>query len=384
LKEAIGYQLSAISFFVLLSGCGSPETHTKAAAPTPLPVQIATTAEQDWPDTYDATGTVRARTAAAVSSKLMGHVQEVNFHLGDHVREGQLLVTLDSRDLDANVRRAEAAREEVRSAIPEAENGIAAAKANLDLAQATFRRMEELASKKSISNQEFDEAAARLKAAQANYGMAQARRVQLDSKLAQVEQEIRAAAVVRDYTKITAPFAGVVTVKSVEPGTLASPGVPLLTIEKEGGYRLEVSVEESRIASIRPGQQATVSIEALGRKLDSRVSEVVPSVDASSRSYVVKLDLPAVAQLRSGMFGQATFQSGATHVVSVPLTALQERGQLVSVLVAEESTARTRLVTAGRRNKDAVEILSGLTAGEKVIVSAPAGLVDGGRVEIRQ
>jgi len=291
---------------------------------------------------------------------------------------------LDSGDLDANIRRAEAAREEVRSAIPEAENGIAAAKANLDLAQATLKRMEELASKKSISNQEFDEAAARLKAAQANHGMAQARRVQLDSKLAQVEQEIRAAAVVRDYTKITAPFAGVVTVKSVEPGTLASPGVPLLTIEQEGGCRLEVSVEESRIASIRPGQQATVSIEALGRKLDARVSEVVPSVDASSRSYVVKLDLPAVAQLRSGMFGQATFQSGATHVVSVPLTALQERGQLVSVLVAEESTAHTLLVTAGRRNKDAVEILSGLNAGEKVIVPVPAGLVDGGRVEIRQ
>ena len=384
MRRAIGYQLSAISFLLLLSACGGPETHTRAAAPTPLLVQTIAVTAQEWPDTYEATGTVRARAATAIASKVMGHVQEVNFRLGDHVREGQLLVTLDSRDLEANVRRVEAAREEVRGAIPEAESGIAAAKANLDLAQATFKRMEELAAKKSISNQEFDEAAARLKAAQANFGMAQARRAQIDSKLAQVDQEIRAAAVVRDYAKITAPFAGVVTVKSVEPGTLASPGAPLLTIEQEGGYRLEVAVEESRIASIRQGQQAAVFIEALGQRLDARVSEIVPSVDASSRSYLVKLDLPPLAQLRTGMFARATFPSGATRVVSVPLTALQERGQIVSVLVAEDSTAHTRLVTAGRRNKDAVEILSGLDAGEKVIVAPPAGLVDGGRVEIRQ
>jgi multidrug efflux pump subunit AcrA (membrane-fusion protein) len=293
----------------ILTNCGNDELRSAAAAaPAPLPVHTTTITAQQWPDIYEATGTVRARTSAVISSKVMGHVLEVTFRLGEHVREGQMLATLDSRDLEANVRRAEAARAEVQSAIPEAENGIAAAKANLDLAQATFKRMEELASKKSISNQEFDEASARLKAAQANYEMACARRSQLDSKIAQVEQEIRVAIVVRDYTKITAPFAGVVTAKSVETGTLASPGVPLLTVEQEGGYRLEVSVEESRISAIRLGQRATVSIEALDRKLDARVSEIVPSVDASSRSYVVKLDLPLLAQLRSGMFGRHSRQ----------------------------------------------------------------------------
>ena len=100
--------------------------------------------------------------------------------------EGQLLVTLDSQDLDTKVRRAEAAEAEVVSAIPEADNGVAGAKANLDLAQSTFKRMEELASKKSISNQEFDESSARLKSAQAAYEMARSKRAQLDSKRAQV------------------------------------------------------------------------------------------------------------------------------------------------------------------------------------------------------
>src|ERR1043166_8785010 len=148
----------------------------------------------------------------------MAYVQEVSARVGDRVREGQPLVTLDARDLESNVRRAEAARAEVRSATPEADNGIAAAKANLDLAQSTFERIEQLASKKSVSNQEFDEASARLKAAQASYHMARAKRSQLDSKLAQVEQEVHSAAIVRDYARITAPFAGIVTARSAEPG----------------------------------------------------------------------------------------------------------------------------------------------------------------------
>src|SRR5208337_1442179 len=101
---------------------------------------------------YEATGTVRALTTATISSKVMGYVQ-VNVQVGDHVREGQPLITLEVRDLDVSVRRAEAGRAEVESAIPELENATAAAKANLDLAQATFKRMEELAAKKSISNQ---------------------------------------------------------------------------------------------------------------------------------------------------------------------------------------------------------------------------------------
>ena len=123
----------------------------------------------------------------------MAYVRQVAVQVGDRVREGQLLVTLDSQDLDTNVRRAEAADAEVMSAIPEADNGMAGAKANLDLAQSTFKRMEELSAKKSISNQEFDESSARLKSAQAAYEMARVKRAQLDSKRAQVQQEIRAA-----------------------------------------------------------------------------------------------------------------------------------------------------------------------------------------------
>jgi multidrug efflux system membrane fusion protein len=227
-------------------------------------VSTVTAATETWPSNYEATGTVRARTSAVISAKLMGYVREVKVQAGDRVREGQLLVTLDTRDLDVSSRRAEAAREEVRSSVPEADSAVAAAKANLDLAQVTFDRMRDLFQKTSISNQEFDEASAKLKAAQAAYEMAQARRLQLNSKLAQVDQEVRATEVTRSYADVLAPFAGVViSRKSVDPGSLALPGVPLFTIEREGAYRLEASVEESRLAAIRVGQPVSVTLDGV-------------------------------------------------------------------------------------------------------------------------
>jgi RND family efflux transporter MFP subunit len=314
----------------------------------------------------------------------MAYVQQVNAQVGDHVREGQALITLDARDLDANVRRAEAGRAEVESAIPELENATAAAKANLDLAQTTFKRMEELAAKKSISNQEMDEASARLKAAQANYDMVRSRRAQVDSKIAVMEQEVRAAGIMRDYAKLAAPFSGVVITRSVEPGNLATPGAPLLTIEQDGLYRLEASVDESKLASVRIGQAVEVVIDASDRKLNARVSEIVPSVDAASRTYVVKVDLPAASQMRTGMFGRAIFPLGAQTVVAIPLAALTERGQLQSVFVVEEGVAHTRLVTTGRRTSAAAEVLSGLSPGERVVAPVPVGLQDGAKVEVRQ
>jgi RND family efflux transporter MFP subunit len=369
----------------LLASCGGGESArtTVAANRAPVAVQTVAAAAEQWPAVYEATGSVRARTAATMASKVMGYVRTVNVQVGDRVRAGQELIVIDARDLETGVARAEAGRAEAQRSVPEAESGIAAAKASLDLAQSTFNRMETLAAKKSISNQELDEATARLKGAQANYEMARARRSQLDSKLAQADQEVRAAGLTRDYAHIAAPFAGVVTAKSVEPGNLATPGAPLLTIEQEGAYRLEASVDESRIASVKTGQAVEVTLDALNRKLSARVGEVVPAVDAASRSYIVKIDLPGEPQLRSGMFGRAAFPLGAQAALAIPAAAVTERGQMQSVFVVEDGEAHSRLITAGRHVNGAVEVLSGLSAGEKVVSPVPTGLQDGARVEVR-
>lgn len=370
---------------IALAGCGVMDhdrTASASSAPAAIPITVTPVAEQDWPSIYEATGTVRARASTVVSAKWMGYVREVKVQVGDRVRRGQSLVVLDARDLDAAANHARAAREEVRSAIPEADSAVTASKARLDLAQVTYRRMNELYQKKSISDQEFDEAAAKLKAAQAEFAMAQAKRAQLDQKLAQAEQEVRAAEISRSYAEIDAPVDGIVTEKSIDPGNLAAPGAALLTIES-GGDRLEASIEESRLSSIRVGQPASITLDGIDGALDLRVSEIVPAVDAASRAYTVKIDLPAAAALRSGIFGRAKFRLGKRHVLAIPATAAIERGQLQSVFIADNGIARARLVTLGEKQGDQVEVLSGLSSGESVIFPVAAGIVDGSRVEAR-
>ncbi len=368
-----------------LVGCGS-KTPTEASADAkavPVSVQAVTLATEQWPSTYEAVGTVKARTAAVLSSKVMGYVREVRVRAGDRVREGQVLVVLDSRDLDAGYRQAEAGREEARSAIGEADNAVAAAKANLDLAKVTCGRMKELFDKQSISNQEFDESSAKLKLAQANYEMALARRSQLDSKIAQADQAVRSAEIMRGYTQIAAPFSGVVTDKPVEPGNLASPGMPLATIEREGAYRLEAAVEESKLGAVRMGQPVRVTLDAVAEPIEGRVSEIVPAVDPGAHSFIAKIDLPARPELRSGLYGRAVFSFGSRPALAIPAAAVAERGQLLSVFVADGGQAKARFVTLGARQQDRIEVLSGLNPGEKVIFPVPAALADGAAVEVR-
>jgi RND family efflux transporter MFP subunit len=373
--------LILISSLVVLAGCGheTAQKRTESKPATPVAVQAAAVTEQERPEVYEATGTVRAAASGTVSSKIPAYVQQVHAQIGDQVRAGQKLVTLDAREMDSGIRRVDAARTELKNAMAEADNGIAGAKAQLDLATATHKRIAELAEKKSVSRQELDEASARLQSARAGYEMARSKRTQLDSRLAQVEEERRSAAIMREYADIAAPFAGVIASRSVEPGNLATPGTPLFTIERGGAFRLEASVEEKRLPQIRAGQAVEVTLESLNRTFPARVSEIVPMGDAAARSYTVKIDLPGTPQLRSGMFGRARWALGKRRVLVAPAGAVQERGQLQTVFVVEDGAARSRVVTAVAGN----EILSGLNAGEKVIAPVPPALYDGARVEVR-
>jgi RND family efflux transporter MFP subunit len=272
----------------------------------------------------------------------------------------------------------------MKNAIPEAEGAVALARSQLDLAKATFDRMQDLLDKRSITNQEYDEASARLKAARAALDMACARRTQLDAKIAQIEQDVHAAGIQRGYSEIDAPFSGTVITRSIDPGTLAVPGAPLFTIERDGAYRLEASVEESRLSLMRVGITVSVTIDGIDRTFPAQVTEIVPSVEVATRTGTVKIDLPSLPGLRSGLFGKALFDTGGRKVLAIPDASVMERGQLQSVYVAENNIAHTRLITVGNRVGNRVEVLSGLEEGDGVIVPIPTKLADGDRIEVRQ
>ena len=363
---------------LLTAGCGG---HDKEAPPAEAkaPVTVATAAVEKahWPTLYEAMGTVRARTASTLSSRTMGYVREIRPQVGQTVQAGQVLVVLDSRDLAVQVDQAKAALTEARGAAPEAANALASAEAQLELATATHNRMKSLYEKKSISDQEWDEAQAKLRVARAARDMAQARKAQVESRIRQAEEAVRGAEVGQSFASITAPFAGIVTERKVEPGVLASPGTPLLTIEQSGAYRLEAAVEESRIRYVKPGQTVSVALEALDSEVNGRVTEIVPSVDAATRTFLVKIDLPPQANLRSGLFGRARFGGAPRDALVVPSGAVVRAGQVESVMTVENGVARRRLVTTGSRQGDRVEILTGLAEGERVIHPVPREVSDG-------
>ena len=376
----------AVALAIFLGGCGSGHEPTKTGAATtpPFAVSVVEARSTEWPSIYEAPGTVRAVSTATLASKVMGYVREVNVQPGDRVRDGQLLVVIDSRDLQAAVMQAKAAEQEARSGIAEAESGIGAAKAQLELAQVTFRRMEDLFEKKSISNQEFDEATARLRGAEAAHQMAISKRSQLDARIAQTAHGAQSASIMKSYSEIRAPFTGLIIEKRVEPGQMATPGTPLLTVEGAGGYRLEAAVQESMLGSIRLGQTVSVVLDAANLTVDAKVTEIVPSVDASSRAFLVKAALPPAPILRTGLFGRMRVQRGSEQVVSVPMVAVVHRDGLQSVFVAEGNTARMRVITTGSSREGQMQVLSGLTPGERVIYPRPSGLTDGAQVEVRR
>jgi len=371
---------------VMTANCSLHEARVAAsgAEQRAVTAQVETVADSEIADIYQASGSVRARYSAAIAAKIAANILEVRVQTGDHVQAGQTLIVLDSPDLEANLRRSEAARAEAESAIDETESAITAARANFELARVTHKRFQDLLANASVSQQELDESQARLRSAEATVEMAASKRRQIGARRSQAEAEIAAANVALGYATLTAPFAALVTERKADPGALAMPGAQLLVLEREGDARLEASIDESRLRLVRLGESVAVEIDGLNRTVAGRVAEVVPSVDAATRSFTVKIDLPALPGLRSGMFGRAGFAAGKRVALVVPQSAVLERGQIRSVYIVEGDTARLRLVALGEERGDLREVLSGLNAGERIIVRPAPLLADGARVAIQE
>ena len=217
---------------------------------------------------------------------------------------------------------------------------------------------------------------AALKQARAAAKQADVRRAEIRGAQAMVSQgraALDAARVMRDYATINAPFDGIVTKRSVDPGALASPGVPLLTVQG-GDLRIEAVVPEGVLASVHPNSVIPVMLDALpGKPLSGRVVEIAPQGDASSHTFVVKVRLSGGVGERSGMFGRARFATGTTRQILVPVTGVTVREGLSYLYISDGTGhARLRLVTVGDTSGERVPVLSGLNAGEHVVINSGA------------
>lgn len=354
------FLFAAVSIFALglsaaLSAC-SNERNTPAEAPETISDVAVTTARQaSVPDWLEAVGTVQPAQSTLVASQMMGAIVQISAREGDRVHQGQVLARID----DSQPR---AALDQATAALLATKNEVLESTSQFALADATMKRYQQLYDTKSVSPQEFDEVRARYQSSDARRAMAQAQQAQAGAALAQARTSY-------SYTQVRAPFDGVITEKKADAGTLASPGMPLFAIEDTRHYRLEAILNESDIRVARFGQSVQVALDALGGSvLSGRVVQIVPAADPASRSFVAKIELPASAQLRSGLFGRARFSRGLRSALLIPSAAAVERGQLRGVYAIDSNgVAGLRYVTLGSRIGDDVEVLSGLQPGEKLI-----------------
>lgn len=333
--------------------------------------------------TMKVSGVVEAKTRSVIAAQVMGMVKQVPVEVGQSVKAGQLLVALDLQQLAAGAAQAEAGRLEARSALVEAAAAIDAAETQLGLARSSRARLMGLFERKSLTQQEMDEADARLRQAEAGLAMAKAKRGQVEARIAQADQSVAAAATQKGYATLVAPFAGVVTEKLTQVGSMAVPGVPLLSLESGGGYRVALVVDEKFASAVRIGLPLKVSVE--GRQpVEVKVSEIVPTLDASTRSLTMKANLPSIEGVRNGAFASGEWNGGQKEMLSVAESAIRESGQLQMVFVLDGSKARSRMVSLGEARQGRREVLNGLKAGEKVLLDVTDALVDGAEVEVKQ
>lgn len=334
----------SLAAIAALAGCGKPhrEPASAHAALPPVAAQVHVVQVEQVPLAIEVTGTVQARQRAQVAAKLMGAIEEMPVALGQRVRAGDVLVKLAAGEISARV---------------------AQARTQLSTARRDLERERALLAKGASTNETVRN---------------------LEDRVTTTEAQVREAETLLGYALLRAPFDGVVTRKLANAGDLANPGTPLLELDGLGAFEIQAGVPETLAAKLAVGAQVPVEIPATGLTFSGRLAELSSAADADARSVAVKIAVPADAAVRSGQFARVKIPGEPRPAVWVPESAVTLFGQMERVfLVGPDRRAVLRLVKTGAHRGGRVEILSGLAAGDRVVVAPPHGLQEGQPVETR-
>jgi len=376
-----------LSMVAGFSACGEKgKQGTAVSRPVVQGVEVVVVRPVPRETTAEALGTVRARTTAAVAPQVTGRLTGVAVSEGSVVAAGALLATIDDTTVRAQLSSAEGAVAEAEAAREEVDRAISQAEAGKALAEKTFERFRMLLEGRVVTQQEFDEVEMRRIVAAKELERAQQKRVQVSAKIAQARGQADAAKAMLAWTRVTAPFAGVIVEKRADAGSMAIPGVPLFVLEDPRRQRIEMFVSETYLPLLGKGTPVQVVLDAdPGKPFSAVVTEIVPAIDPASRTFTVKADLPA-GRARSGQSGKVRFAAGKGTVLAVPKRAITRAGGSDGVFTvgAPDNVARLSMITLGAEFDDRVEVLSGIEDGARVALSPIDKLSDGARVEIRR
>jgi multidrug resistance efflux pump len=358
--------------------------------PKPPSLTTGTVERRAFPLLMEQVGTLRTQNEAHVSSRIMAQVREILVREGDTVMgpEGAaggatILARLDDRDIQARLHQAQSQQratergmEAAKARMEATRAQVEAAKARLDQASSDYRRYEELHKSQAATGQQLeharaqkDVAEAQARAAMQDVAAAQGEIHRIQAQRTEAEAGVTDANVMLSHTVIHAPITGRLMKKMTDVGEMVSPGRPLFILETPGQPELHAIVSESILPHVRPGQTLETRIDSLDVVLQGVVREIAPKADPATRTALVKVSLPPMPGLVSGLFGRIWVPQGEYHSLVVPRSAVREVGQLTLVDVLDaQGYPQRRFVTLGNRHGEMVEVLSGLQEGEEVVI----------------
>lgn len=349
---------------LFLISCGG-EKKNEIANETPIAVKVSGTTENDNSPFVTASGKIESQKSANVSTRMMGYVTKVHVKMGQKVSQGQLLVSINNTDLQAKKAQVDAS--------------ILQATAGYNNAKKDYERFQTLFAQQSASQKELDDMTSHYEMAKAGLEGAK-----------QMRNEVMAQF---SYSNITAPFSGEVTNTFVKEGDMANPGMPLVSVEGNGLMQVMAMVSEGDITSIKKGMPVTVLVKSSNQQLKGKVSEVSGSATNTGGQYLVKINLDKTDKnILSGMFVNVQFpiekpkaktETTKSDKILVPESALVKQGQLTGIYTVNNNTAILRWIRIGKSFGNQIEVLSGLSADEKYIVSAEGKLYNGVKVSIQ-
>jgi RND family efflux transporter MFP subunit len=371
--------MAGAACLLVLGGCRG--NHADAPVSTSTPVApIATARRMQLSNTLQVAGEFLPFQEVDLHAKVAGYIGSIHVDIGDHVRAGEVLATLDVPELTAQVQGATASVRQSSEQVDRARSEVQNAQASAIALHSEAQRLQQASAAQPglIAQQELDNANAKDQAAQAQVSAAKSALSATQQQMQVSQATQQQTSVMAGYSRIVAPFSGVVTARYADPGALIQAGTsnaasaPVLKISEIDKLRLRLPVPASMVTFVHDGDPVTVHIPELNRTLSGTVTRSTDALDMATDSEQVEVDVPNLdGSIKPGMFGNVTLAiHHSADSITVPVNAVDRSSDQPFVLVVDSSHhVQHRDIAVGLTTPDRVEVLSGLGAGEQVIAA---------------
>jgi len=341
---------------------------------------VARVGRHDLGETLTISGAFKPFQDVEVHAKVAGYIKVIYVDVGDHVKAGQTIAELEVPELAAQLAGAEAAVRRAKEDIGKAEGDLDRSKSTHSAAHTAYHRLDDAAKTRQglVAQQELDDAQAKDLESEAQVASAKAALSAAQQALEVAQANQKQVSAMSDYTHITAPFAGVITNRYADTGALVAAGtssstqaIPVVRLAQTSVLRLVLPMPESVAAQIRVGQMMKVRVQALNQDFEGKVSRFADSLNEETRTMETEIDFEnASGRLIPGMYAEIYFvHDQKKNALTVPLEAVLHKGSQATVLVVNsQNLVEERQVKLGQEESTRIEVLSGVSEGERVIV----------------